>query len=221
MEFKGVDLTDLTTDFDQAMKELVWDAEDHVEVKTLITRHTVSRILSEIALEKELPFHFESGVSYHCISKGNIDSLSYMRFVVRQQKIKYALLSTWAMAIEDVKEIRSWIEKGIVGRFDFYVGENLKYPTSFPQYQLLIDTCKTFGGRVCLLRNHSKTAIFFGEKFDCVIESSANCNGNPRIEETVITMDTDLALFYKKFWDEQVSLDSENNFSEIEPYRLS
>ena len=94
MEFKGADLSELTTDFNQAMKELVWDAEDHVEVKPMITLHTVSRILSEIALEKELPFHFEQGVSYHCISKGNIDSLSYIRFVVRQQKIKYALLST-------------------------------------------------------------------------------------------------------------------------------
>jgi len=203
MEFKGVDLTDLTTDFNQAMKTLVWDAEDHVEVKNLIKRHTVARILSEIALERELPFHFEQGVSYHCISKGNIDSLSYMRFVVRQQKIKYALLSTWAMALADVEEIRSWLEKGIVKRFDFYVGENLKYPANFPQYQLLIETCKTFGGRVCLLRNHSKTAIFFGERFDVVIESSANCNGNPRIEETVITVDTDLALFYKKLYSQR------------------
>lgn len=218
MEFKGTDLSALTTDFDQAMKELVWDAEDHVEVKNLITRHTVSRILSEIALEKELPFHFEKGVTYHCISKGNIDSLSYMRFVVRQQKIKYALLSTWAMAVSDVQEIRSWLEKGIVKRFDFYVGENLKYPANFPQYNLMIETCKKYGGRVCLLRNHSKTAIFFGEKFDVVIESSANCNTNPRIEETVITMDTDLALFYKKFWDEQKSFD--NDFDDVQPMEL-
>ena len=218
MEYKGVDLNSLTTDFNQAMKELVWDAEDHVEIKSMITRHTVQRILSEIALEKELPFHFEQGVSYHCISKGNVDSLSYMRFVVRQQKIKYALLSTWAMGLDDVKEIRSWLEKGVVKRFDFYVGENLKYPTNFPQYELLIETCKIFGGRVCLCRNHSKTAIFFGERFDVVIESSANCNGNPRIEETVITVDTDLALFYKKFWDEQISIDYD--FDDVKPMEL-
>lgn len=217
-ELKGVDISELTTDFDQAMQEIVWESEDHVEVKTLITRHTVSRVLSEIALEQALPFHFEKGVSYHCISNGNIDSLSYMRFVVRQQKIKYALLSTWSMALTDVEEIRSWIEKGIVKRFDFYVGENLKYPANFPQYQLLIDTCKTFGGRVCLLRNHSKTAIFFGERFDVVIESSANVNGNPRIEETVITMDTELAKFYKNFWDKQKSFD--HDFDEVKPAEI-
>ena len=124
------------------------------------------------------------------------------------------------MALTDVQEIRSWLEKGIINRFDFYVGENLKYPANFPQYQALIETCKKFGGRVCLLRNHSKTAVFFGERFDVVIESSANCNGNPRIEETVITMDRELALSYKKFWDEQVSLDKENDFSDVEPYQL-
>ena len=217
-EMKGVDISALTTDFGAAMTEVLWEAEDHCVVKRKITRHTVSRLLSEIALEENLPFHFEKGVTYHCISNGDIDSLSYMRFVIRQQKINYALLSTWSMAMPDVKEINSWLEKGIIKRCGFYVGENLKYPSNYPTYKMLIDTCKKFGGRVCLLNNHSKTAVFFGERFNVVIESSANINGNPRIEETIITMDTELALFYKKFWDEQISFD--HDFDDVKPMEL-
>ena len=42
----------------------------------------------------------------------------------------------------------------------------------------------------------------FGERFDFVIESSANINTNPRCEQTTITIDTGLSYFYKNFFDE-------------------
>ena len=35
-----------------------------------------------------------------------------------------------------------------------------------------------------------------GEKFDCLIESSANVNTNPRSENTVLTVDTELVNYY-------------------------
>jgi len=57
------------------------------------------------------------------------------------------------------------------------------------------------GGRVAMFRNHAKIYCGFGERFDFVIESSANINTNPRTENTVITIDTGLAKFYKSFCD--------------------
>ena len=38
--------------------------------------------------------------------------------------------------------------------------------------------------------------IVFGDRFDAVIESSANVNTNPRSENTVITVDRTLARDY-------------------------
>lgn len=66
-------------------------------------RHYERRIKSELALEQELPWHFENGASYHCISFGDVDSLTYLRCIVKQQKLKYLLLSTWCMAITDAE----------------------------------------------------------------------------------------------------------------------
>ena len=217
MEFKGVDLTDLTTDFDQAMKELVWDAEDHVEVKTLITHHTVSRILSEIALEKKLPFHFEQGVSYHCFSFGDVDSLTYMRVIVKQQYIKYAILSTWCIAMEDISEIKDWLEKKYIDRIDIFVGEIFK-STYIWVWNALVELGKEFNCRVSIFRNHSKVMVIFGENFDAVIESSANVNTNPRSEQTCVTVDTDLALWYKSIFDNVVYF--YRQFDDVQPMEL-
>ncbi|MBR4382524.1 MAG: hypothetical protein IKP64_03100 [Selenomonadaceae bacterium] len=188
----------------------------HVQVKQTFNRHQMRRVLSELALEKELPWHFEQGITYHCISFGDVDALTYLRVIVKQQKIKYAFVSTWVMSSEDIAEIRSWVERGYIGRIDFYIGEIFK-ASYYKQYEELIALCKALGGRVCMFRNHSKVIVALGERFDAVIESSANVNTNPRCEQAAITVDTELAIWYKNFFDGVKSF--ERNFDDIEPWR--
>ena len=193
------------------------NADKSVQVKQTINKHVMRRVLSEIKLEKELPWHFERGVSYHCISFGDVDSLTYMRVIVKQQKIKYALLSTWVMASEDISEIKRWLERGYIGRCDFYISEIFK-SSYYKQWEELTVLCKMLGGRVCMARNHSKVMVLFGERFDAVIESSANVNTNPRIENTVITFDSELARWYKNFFDGLISF--ERNFDDVKPIEV-
>ena len=187
-----------------------------IQVKKTAFRHAARRVLSELALENELPWHFEPNVSYHCISFGDVDSLTYFRVIVKQQKIKYALLSTWCMAMEDINEIRAWLENGYIGRIDFYIGEIFK-SSYLLQYKALIDICKKFGGRVCMFRNHSKIMVLLGERFDAVIESSANVNTNPRTEQSCITLNSELAHWYKDFFDSVKSF--ERHFDEVTPWQ--
>ena len=66
-----------------------------------------------------------------------------------------------------------------------------------------------------MFRNHAKVMILLGERFDAVIESSANVNTNPRTEQTVITVDSELARWYKEFFDGIKSF--ERNFDDVEP----
>ena len=59
----------------------------------------------------------------------------------------------------------------------------------------------------------------FGEHFDFVIEGSANVNTNPRSECAVITVDSDLARFYKEeIFDNIQSFNKD--FEGWEPYKL-
>lgn len=191
--------------------------EKTVKVHRGRDRHFERRIKSELALEKELPWHFEKGEAYHCISFGDVDSLTYLRCIVKQQRIKYLLLSTWCMAITDAEEIKKWMDDGYIHRADFYVGEIFQGSYG-PIYDFIKANCLQNGGRIAVFRNHSKVMAGFGEHFDFAIESSANINTNPRCENTVITVDTGLALFYKNFFDDIKAFNKD--FPDWKPFDL-
>lgn len=179
--------------------------------------HFEKRVASELVLEQVLDWHFQQGTAYHCISQGDVDSLSYLRMALKQQPVEYALVSTWCMAITDVREMESWLERGIIGQMDFYVGEIFQ-GSYWEVYINLKKVAERFGGRVCIFRNHSKVMVGFGDRFDFVIESSANVNTNPRCEQTCVTVDTGLARFYKDFYDD--IRDFSGEFKEWKKYIL-
>lgn len=158
---------------------------------------------SEKALEDAIDWHWREGDSYHCFSFGDVDSFSFFKMVLRQQPIRYAAISTWCMAGEDVIDLRKWHERGLVGRVDFSMGEIFKgsYPDVYAATKEFIAEC---GGRLVIFRNHSKVMAIEGERFDCLIESSANVNTNPRSENTVVTVDRELTADYIRLFSEIV-----------------
>jgi hypothetical protein len=117
----------------------------------------------------------------------------------------------------DIEEIERFVSIGRIGRLDCYLGEIFK-GSYFREYAALTNLHRTYGGRIAIFKNHSKVYAGFGEKFDFVIESSANINTNPRAENTVITLDTELAIFYKYYFDNIVSF--ERNFDDWKPFEL-
>lgn len=158
-------------------------------------RHLSRKVTSEKAIEAAIPWHFEEGDCFHCFSFGDVDSLTYFKMVLRQQHVKYLALSTWCMAGEDVSDLRKWHEQGLLDRVDFYFGEI--FQGSYGEiYQEALKFTRECGGRVVIFRNHSKIMAIHGDKFDCVIESSANVNTNPRSENTVVTVDSSLTREY-------------------------
>lgn len=193
---------------EEAEKE---DKNLHVRVKKMMSSHQCRRLISELYLEKELDWHFERGASYHVISMGDVDSLTYLRHIAKQQHIRYAILSTWCMAMEDIKEIGLWLEKGYVDRIDFFCGEIFR-GTYLAEYEAMRAMCHQYGCKMSIFRNHSKVMVVYGDDFDAVIESSANVNTNPRTEQTCITVDTGLCDFYKEFFDGIKSFEREFDY---------
>lgn len=186
------------------------ELNEHMKVDNLraVQRHFARRYASEGALNKSLDWYFESGNSYHCISFGDVDALTYLRVILKQQRVKYCLLSTWCMSITDAEEIADWLKRGYLGRIDFYVGEIFEKQYS-GVYRFLKENCMTKGSRICVFRNHSKVMAGFGEKFDFAIESSANVNTNPRCENTTVNISTEIARFYVDFYNKINSFNRE------------
>lgn len=144
---------------------------------------------SEKSLEDAINrWAFEEGDCYHCFTFGDVDFITFVKFIVRQQHCRYMAVSSWIVSGEDVLDLRSWYRRGFVDRIDLYVGEIFErsYPEAFQAATELVTEC---GGRLSIIRNHAKLVVVHGDRFDAMIESSANMNTNPRSENTVITVD--------------------------------
>lgn len=144
---------------------------------------------------------FKQGSSYHVITGGNVDSLSFLKLILRHTgSLDYLMLSTWCMAAEDIKQIDDWLEEGVLNRLDCYLGEI--FPRTYKIEWQMINRifAKRKCGRVVCFNNHSK--IYAGNKgdFHFCIESSANINTNPRTEQTCITIDKGLSDFYINYF---------------------
>ncbi len=171
----------------------------------LSTKYVYRRAFSETRLLDAFAapgFHFEEGVSYHLLTGGDIDVLSYLKAVIRQQRLEHCLISTWCMAADDVLQFREWIEQDHINRLDIYVGEIFtgSYKTEYSMLKRLYDDYPGLG-RICVFRNHSKIMAGIGAKFAFGIQTSANINTNPRTEQACITIDRGLYDFYKNYFD--------------------
>jgi hypothetical protein len=163
------------------------------------TIHEYRRAFSEVKLSEAMPRDLDPSKTYHVMTGGNVDSLSFLKLVL-QERLEYCLLSTWCMADDDVEQLRIWVESKRILRLDAYVGEI--FPGSYSQQHAglkkVVDLC---GGRVCVFRNHAKVFAGIGDKYAFGIASSANINTNPRTENTVLTFGLDVSQFYKTYFD--------------------
>lgn len=178
----------------------------------LSTRHLYRRAFSESSLIDACGlFDFKDGESYHFITAGDVDSLSFLKAILRQQNLDYCLLSTWCMSAEDIVQLNLWVDNGQIKRLDTYVGEIFPstYKVEFAMLkEMYADGGKNVGGgRLAVFRNHSKIYAGYGQKFAFGIETSANVNTNPRTENGCITISDEIYQFYRDYFDGIVSFE--------------
>lgn len=175
------------------------------ECITRQTRNIYRKAFSETQLLDVLPKEFKNGESYHCITAGDVDSLSYLKVILRQQNLDYCLFSTWCMAADDIMQFEEWLQSGKIKKLDAYVGEIFPgtYKMEWKKLNEVFDKYKC--GRIAVFKNHSKIYAGYGDKFAFGIETSANINTNPRTENGCITIDSGIFEFYKSYFDGIIS----------------
>jgi hypothetical protein len=181
------------------------------------SRISVRRAKSETQLADLLPPYIEDGDSWHVISGGDVDSLSFAKHLLQCEPFDYMALSTWCMSIDDVQQLGRWLDAGQLRWLDCYVGEI--FPNQYAAaYAELCATVRRHRGRVATFRNHSKVMLLGCQRTHrhLVIESSANVNTNPRTEQTVVTADAGLFRFYADFFNSIKSFN--DNFADWVPH---
>lgn len=176
------------------------------------------RIAGEIILEDALPWHFNQGEAYHVFAYGNVASVSFLRHILKQQPLEFCSISSLSMSKIDLDILQKWTEKKLIGHLDLYAHQFVG-TQQMTCYGNAFEIAGNTGGRVGLLRNHSKVVVGFGERFDFVIEGSANLCSNGNCEQVVITIDSDLARFYKEQVFDQIKPINQD-FPNWEPYKL-
>ena len=171
------------------------------ECYQLSSRFLYRRAFSETQLLDIITSEFKDGESWHFITAGDVDSLSYLKVVLRQQNLEYLLFSTWCMAAEDILQMDEWIQQGKIKKMDAYVGEI--FPNTYRiEYKMLKDLYARHNcGRIAVFKNHAKIYAGYGDKYYFGIETSANINTNPRAENGCITIDRGIFDFYKSYFD--------------------
>ena len=178
----------------------------HAACIELSERYLYRRAFSEVSLLDIIPRDLQEGHSVHVITAGDVDSLSYLKCVLRvQNHLDHCLFSTWCMAAEDILQFDEWLTQGKIKKLDAYVGEI--FPSSYKvEWRMLQDLFDRHQcGRIAVFRNHSKIYAGIGDKFAFGIETIANINTNPRTENGCITIGREIYEFYKSYFDDIVS----------------
>lgn len=211
-----LDHADLFGDFDPSLVQAIEDryrADLQVAGEARAVRrhsaHQLRRAKAESDLAGLLPARFATGESWHVISHGNIDALSYLRHALTAvSHFDFVLLSTWCIATEDMVELQAWLDTGSIDELTLAVGE--LFPGQYAaEYTLALQLADTYGVRLIVSRNHSKVIVarHIADDYHLVMEGSANVNTNPRIEQTAIHCDRALADFYVDFYHGLRSID--------------
>ena len=149
----------------------------------------------------------------HILHFNDIYHLSFLEKIAEMQKLEYLAFSFFRVDPPDWERLKRTIQKENIN-FDFYIEKQ----RTAPVYQEIKAETEKRGGRICILENHCKLIIGFGNKFDFVVAGTANMMKSPEMNLTTITADTELADVYKNALDNFVSLS--NDFDNWKPYQL-
>ncbi len=181
----------------------------HARATKTQQRLQLRRANSEASLAELLPERVADGESWHVISRGDVDALSYLAHALKGvSHFDFVAISTWCIARPDLDQIAAWLDAGRIDRFELYAGEI--FPSQYgDEYEQMLKMAATYGCRLVIAKNHSKVTLASNEAegYHLVMESSANVNTNPRIEQTAVHASRALFDFYRDFFRDLRSID--------------
>lgn len=147
-----------------------------------------------------LPVTINIGDTWHVLSSGDIDVLSFTRHLLAGAGwFDELFTTTWRINLEDIQQVREWMDAGLVAEWHLLIDQRFQRLAP-DNYQAAKAVTDTYGGSVCMALNHSKVTMASNAQHDTwlVLESSANINTNNRLEQTTITNDKTLHTFYSR-----------------------
>ena len=138
------------------------------------------------------------GKSYHIITGGAIDLICHLYWLLRHwPHMKKVLISAWAISGRDILFLEKLLKEGQIDRVELLVGDI--FPTKYKMEWKKLMEIYDSGGISAVYKSTIHSKLLLMEADDgtkLVIESSANCNMNPRVEQSCVTVSEKLYDFY-------------------------
>lgn len=141
--------------------------------------------------------------SYHIISGGNVDLICHLRYILDMyHRIDWVFISAWSISGSDILLLKQWYDHQKVIELNLLVGD--VYPKNYKkEWEKLNElACDGFIKNLYHSTIHSKLLLIRCGNDKIVVESSANCNMNPRVEQSVLTLSDQLFDFYVSYFDD-------------------
>lgn len=163
----------------------------------------------------------EQGKSYHILTGGNVDMLSHLQWLMLHwKKIRRVFVTAFVMSAVEIQLCRQWLQDGTIGTLEVMLGD--LFARQYKQEWLELTNMYEAGliGNIFTSRIHAKIMLIeAADGTKIVIESSANCNMNPRIEQSCVTVNAELFDFYDVYLHE-VLYDEESRYTERETKKM-
>jgi len=165
---------------------------------TISTEDEMRRVYGVGELNRVMTEKPTKGRSIHILTGGNVDLLSHLIWVMQfWPKLKRVFLSAWAISGVDILWCKRLLEEKTIGTLELLLGDIFpsKYKQEWAKLMEMYDA-----GYITNIYNssiHSKVMLIEAKDgTHIVIESSANCNMNPRVEQSCVTVSDELFQFY-------------------------
>ena len=139
-----------------------------------------------------------TGKSYHIITGGAMDLICHLYWLLRHwPHMKKVLISAWAISGRDILFLEKLLKDGQIDRVELLVGDI--FPTKYKMEWKKLMEIYDSGGISAVYKSTIHSKLLLMEADDgtkLVIESSANCNMNPRVEQSCVTVSEKLYDFY-------------------------
>ena len=198
----------------RSVDDRVKDEQPPSAVKSVrIAKLELIRVAREENLRKIFPATIETSHSYHFLTAGDIDALSFLSVLLeRYDRFPRFYGSSWTMSHADCRLIESYLEAGRLGELNVLTGEYFaSRETSV--YATLVGVVSKFNGRLKRFMNHCKLLCLADPARDLyvVCEGSANFTTNPRTEQTTLTASRELFEFYASWFERLYAGEAEDN----------
>ena len=153
--------------------------------------------------------NLEKGMCEFALSNGSFSLIDLLDYILEFTGSANMDISTWVASYASVRHVEDFLEENRIHNFRFLVDRGF-VNTRRPLYNKII---QIYGDVVAVCSNHSKFTIIYNEKYNFVIETSANLNKNNRLENFRVTEDKDYCDFFRGVFDEFFELHKNGELS--------